>query len=51
METVDALAKGLATFRGGVAVVTHHQNFLDKLCADRTTVEWWTVANGTLTVS
>jgi ATPase subunit of ABC transporter with duplicated ATPase domains len=44
METVDALAKALKNFRGGVMVVTHSQAFVDEVCT-----ELWEVKDGCLT--
>ena len=45
METVDALAKALKNFRGGVMVITHSQAFVDEVCT-----EIWDVKEGSLTV-
>jgi ATPase subunit of ABC transporter with duplicated ATPase domains len=44
METVDALAKALKNFRGGVMVITHSQSFVDEVCSDV-----WEVKDGSLT--
>jgi len=43
METVEALAKALRNFRGGIIVVTHSQAFVDEVCN-----EIWEVSNGSL---
>jgi len=44
-ETVESLARALRNFRGGVVVVTHSQDFIDKVC-----IEEWRVADGVMTV-
>jgi len=45
-ETVESLARALKNFRGGVVVVTHSQDFIDKVCT-----EAWHVADGKVTVT
>merc|ERR1712151_12734 len=45
-ETVDALARALRNFRGGVIAVTHSQRFIDETCT-----EAWTVSEGGIAVS
>merc|ERR1712061_514584 len=32
METLDALAKGLARFKGGVIVISHTSDFVERVC-------------------
>jgi len=44
-ETVDSLARALRNFRGGVVVVTHSRDFIEKVCQEE-----WLVADGKLTV-
>eukprot|EP00451_Oxyrrhis_marina_P052176 CAMPEP_0204489590 /NCGR_PEP_ID=MMETSP0471-20130131/72627_1 /ASSEMBLY_ACC=CAM_ASM_000602 /TAXON_ID=2969 /ORGANISM="Oxyrrhis marina" /LENGTH=672 /DNA_ID=CAMNT_0051493459 /DNA_START=10 /DNA_END=2028 /DNA_ORIENTATION=- len=46
METLDALAKALKHFRGGVLVVTHSQRFVDEVCN-----EIWKVEDKKLTIA
>lgn len=41
METLDALAKGLLRFKGGVVVISHSSDFVDRVCN-----ETWHVAGG-----
>mmetsp|Transcript_45388 Transcript_45388/g.102738 ORF Transcript_45388/g.102738 Transcript_45388/m.102738 type:complete len:149 (-) Transcript_45388:68-514(-) len=45
MDTLDALARALNTFRGGVMVVTHNQKFVDSVCD-----ELWNVGEQTVVV-
>ncbi len=44
MDSIDALARALRQFKGGVAIVSHDQQFLDAVCN-----EVWVCANGVLT--
>ncbi|KAJ3291318.1 hypothetical protein HDU79_002498 [Rhizoclosmatium sp. JEL0117] len=44
MDSIDALALALREFKGGVAVISHDQRFLDAVCNDV-----WVCANGKLT--
>jgi len=44
METLDALAKGLARFKGGVVVISHSSDFVERICD-----ETWLVEGGTIT--
>lgn len=44
METLDALALGLQRFKGGVVVVSHSSDFVDRVCN-----EMWHVQGGTIT--
>mmetsp|Transcript_3685 Transcript_3685/g.7668 ORF Transcript_3685/g.7668 Transcript_3685/m.7668 type:complete len:1400 (+) Transcript_3685:140-4339(+) len=46
VETLDAIAKALKTFRGGTIVSSRDNAFLDKVCT-----ETWMVEDGTVTVS
>lgn len=32
MDSIDALAEALKQFKGGVAIVSHDQQFLDTVC-------------------
>lgn len=32
MDSIDALAQALMMFKGGVAIVSHDQEFLDAVC-------------------
>eukprot|EP00930_Biecheleria_cincta_P070735 TRINITY_DN5834_c0_g1_i1.p1 TRINITY_DN5834_c0_g1~~TRINITY_DN5834_c0_g1_i1.p1 ORF type:complete len:881 (-),score=211.35 TRINITY_DN5834_c0_g1_i1:157-2799(-) len=41
VETVESLARALKNFRGGVVVVTHSKDFIDKVCTEE-----WLVAGG-----
>lgn len=43
-ETVDSLARALRNFRGGVVVVTHSRDFIEKVCNEE-----WLVQGGTVT--
>ncbi|KAI8906368.1 P-loop containing nucleoside triphosphate hydrolase protein [Gorgonomyces haynaldii] len=43
MDSIDALAKALRAFRGGIAIVSHDERFLDAVCN-----EVWVCQNGTL---
>jgi len=45
-ETVDALAKALKNFRGGVIAVTHSEHFINEVCNER-----WEVKEGVITAS
>jgi elongation factor 3 len=45
-DTVEALARALKNFRGGVVVVTHSRDFIEKVCNEE-----WLVADGKVTVS
>jgi ATP-binding cassette, subfamily F, member 3 len=44
MDSIDALAQALREFKGGVAIVSHDQRFLDEVCK-----EVWVCQNGTMT--
>eukprot|EP00928_Gymnodinium_smaydae_P042317 TRINITY_DN2850_c0_g1_i2.p1 TRINITY_DN2850_c0_g1~~TRINITY_DN2850_c0_g1_i2.p1 ORF type:complete len:1428 (-),score=360.53 TRINITY_DN2850_c0_g1_i2:265-4080(-) len=44
-ETVDSLARALKNFRGGVVVVTHSRDFIEKVCTEE-----WLVEGGKCTV-
>lgn len=44
METLDALAKGLTRFKGGVVVISHSSDFVDRVCN-----EIWHVDSATVT--
>ena len=44
MDSIDALANALRAFKGGVAIVSHDQRFLDQTCK-----EVWICDQGTLT--
>lgn len=44
METLDALAKGLTRFKGGVVVISHSSDFVDRVCG-----ETWHVDGGSVT--
>merc|ERR1719215_115316 len=44
--TVDSLARALKNFRGGVVVVTHSRDFIEKVCTEE-----WLVEDGTCTAS
>merc|ERR1712050_350894 len=41
METLDALAKGLLRFKGGVVVISHSSDFVNRVCS-----ESWFVKDG-----
>jgi len=41
MESIDALIEAVASFRGGVVVVSHDQYFITKTCG-----ELWVVGEG-----
>lgn len=43
MDSIDALASALREFKGGIAIVSHDQQFLDSVCN-----EVWICENGTL---
>eukprot|EP00425_Heterocapsa_triquetra_P040473 CAMPEP_0195077238 /NCGR_PEP_ID=MMETSP0448-20130528/19712_1 /TAXON_ID=66468 /ORGANISM="Heterocapsa triquestra, Strain CCMP 448" /LENGTH=470 /DNA_ID=CAMNT_0040109851 /DNA_START=1 /DNA_END=1413 /DNA_ORIENTATION=+ len=45
VETVESLARALKNFRGGVVVVTHSQDFINKVCQEE-----WLVEDGKMTV-
>lgn len=45
METVDALAKALRNFRGGIIVVTHSAAFVEEVCN-----EVWDIADRQLAI-
>lgn len=45
METLDALAKALARFKGGVVVVSHSSEFVDRVCNETWKVEGQTIAD------
>merc|ERR1712066_273195 len=46
LETVESLARALKNFRGGVVVVTHSRDFIEKVCTEE-----WLVADGKVSVS
>eukprot|EP00927_Polykrikos_kofoidii_P060069 TRINITY_DN55139_c0_g1_i1.p1 TRINITY_DN55139_c0_g1~~TRINITY_DN55139_c0_g1_i1.p1 ORF type:complete len:1408 (-),score=281.64 TRINITY_DN55139_c0_g1_i1:363-4586(-) len=46
LETVESLARALRNFRGGVVVVTHSRDFIQKVCNEE-----WDVAAGKVTVN
>merc|ERR1719469_1330945 len=43
-ETVESLARALKNFRGGVVVVTHSRDFIEKVCTEE-----WFVEGGSMT--
>eukprot|EP00931_Biecheleriopsis_adriatica_P009247 TRINITY_DN11032_c0_g1_i1.p1 TRINITY_DN11032_c0_g1~~TRINITY_DN11032_c0_g1_i1.p1 ORF type:complete len:1392 (+),score=339.87 TRINITY_DN11032_c0_g1_i1:522-4178(+) len=43
VETVESLARALKNFRGGVVVVTHSKDFIDKVCTEE-----WLVKDGSV---
>ena len=43
VETIEALAKALNAFKGGVVVVSHDQFFISRVCK-----ELWTIRNQTI---
>jgi ATPase subunit of ABC transporter with duplicated ATPase domains len=45
-ETVESLARALRNFRGGVVVVTHSRDFIEKVCNEE-----WLVKDGSVTIS
>ncbi len=44
MDSIDALASALRAFKGGIAIVSHDQGFLDQVCN-----EVWVCQNKNLT--
>jgi ATP-binding cassette subfamily F protein 3 len=44
MDSIDALAQALREFKGGIAIVSHDQRFLDTVCN-----EVWVCQGGKLT--
>ncbi|KAJ3344536.1 hypothetical protein HDU91_000197 [Kappamyces sp. JEL0680] len=44
MDSIDALAAALREFKGGIAIVSHDQQFLDSVCT-----EVWMCQGGTMT--
>jgi elongation factor 3 len=46
VETVDALAKALQGFRGGIVMIEPKTHFMEKICN-----ETWTLENGEVTVA
>jgi ATPase subunit of ABC transporter with duplicated ATPase domains len=46
VETVDALAKALQGFRGGIVMIEPKTHFMEKICN-----ETWTLENGAITVA
>jgi len=46
VETVDALAKALQGFRGGLVMIEPKTHFMEKICN-----ETWTLENGSITVA
>lgn len=44
METLDALAKGLGRFKGGVVVISHSSDFVERVCNETWLVEGNTIA-------
>lgn len=44
METLDSLANGLQRFKGGVVVISHSADFIERICD-----ETWLVEGGTIT--
>lgn len=45
-DTLAALTHALKSFKGGVVTISHNEAFVSNLCN-----EYWTVANGEITVS
>lgn len=45
VETVDALAKALTTFRGGIVMIEPKTDFVERICNEK-----WILEDGTLTV-
>merc|ERR1719188_919649 len=39
METLDALVKGLARFKGGIVVISHANDFIEQVCNETWLVE------------
>jgi elongation factor 3 len=46
VETVDALAKALTNFRGGIVMIEPKTDFVERICN-----ETWTMEDGALTVA
>jgi len=44
METLDALVKGLARYKGGIIVISHAKEFVDQVCNETWLVEGGTIA-------
>merc|ERR1711933_48232 len=44
LETIESLARALKNFRGGVVVVTHSRDFIEKVCTEE-----WLVEDGKVT--
>jgi ATPase subunit of ABC transporter with duplicated ATPase domains len=47
METLDALAKALQRFKGGMVVISHSSEFVDRVCSELWLVEGGTIASVT----
>merc|ERR1712050_518363 len=47
METLDALAKALQRFKGGVVVISHSSDFVERVCTEMWLVEGGTIAKQT----
>jgi ATPase subunit of ABC transporter with duplicated ATPase domains len=47
METLDALAKALQRFKGGMVVISHSSDFVDRVCTEQWLVEGNTIAKVT----
>lgn len=45
-ETVESLGRALQNFHGGVVVVTHSRDFIEKVCSEE-----WLVADGSMTIN
>lgn len=48
MQSIDALSEALATFEGGVVVISHDAQLLERVCDDDERAEVWLVENGTV---
>jgi len=47
MQTLDSLAKGLTRFKGGVIVISHSKDFVERVCEETWLVEECTIASRT----
>ena len=46
MQSIDALSEALAAFEGGVVVISHDAQLLQRVCDDDERAEVWLVENG-----
>ena len=49
MQSIDALGDAVEAFEGGVVVISHDAQLLERVCADETKAQVWVVEDGKVT--